>query len=67
MAVVAWVRCENPRALPLFPTWEGVLATKTGDPGMIDGGVFPDGCIESVTKSITEVEGIAAPDFTEAS
>ena len=32
--------CENPRALPPFPAWEGVLATEIGEPGNIDGGDF---------------------------
>ena len=26
-------KCENPGALPPFPTWEGVLATEIGEPG----------------------------------
>ena len=39
-AVVAWVRYKNPRALPSFPAWEGILATETSDPGIIDGVFF---------------------------
>ena len=65
--VVAWVRCKNPGALPPFPTWEGVLATETGDPRMIDGGVFTDGCVDSVTKSITEAEEIVVQALTDSS
>ena len=36
-AVIVCVKCENPWALPPFPTWEGVLATETSDLGIIDG------------------------------
>ena len=42
-AVVAWVKFENPGALPPFPAGEGALATETSDPGMTDGGDFPYG------------------------
>ena len=63
--VVAWVRCKNPGALPPFPTWEEVLAIETGDSRITDSGVFPDGWVQSVTKSITETKGIATQDFTE--
>ena len=30
-------KCKNLGVLPPFPTWEGVLATKIGDPGITDG------------------------------
>ena len=36
-AVVMCVKCENPGVLPPFSTWEGVVATETGDPGVTDG------------------------------
>ena len=32
-AVVAWVKRDNPGALPPFPDWEGVLSTEIGDVG----------------------------------
>ena len=41
--VVAWVKFENPGALPPFLAWEVVLVTEIGDLGMTDGGDFPYG------------------------
>ena len=43
VAVVAWIKFENPGVLPPFPTWEGLLVTETSDPRMTDGVDFPYG------------------------
>ena len=37
VAWVAWIKCENPGALPPFLAWEGVLATEAGDLGIMEG------------------------------
>ena len=54
---VAWIECEsreNPGALPPFLAWEGVLATDTGDPGMMVGSERDGVLVEEVIKLITE-------------
>ena len=57
VAVVAFVKCENPWALPPFPTWGGVLATKTRDPGIMDGWDNVGEAPKGVTRSIVECAG----------
>ena len=56
---VAWVRYKNPGALPPFPGWEGVLATKTGDPGIMAGSDIMGNEVDDVTRSMIEYEGVA--------
>ena len=46
IAWVACIKCENPRAVPPFPTLEGVLATETGEDKI-------GGTNDGVHKSIT--------------
>ena len=53
-AVVACVKCEKPWVLPPFPTWEGVLATETGDLAIIDGWDNTEEILEGVARSMTE-------------
>ena len=53
--VVNWDKCENPGALPPFPTWEGVLATKTNDPGMTVGSDNTGETIDDVTNQSLNV------------
>ena len=55
--------CENPGALPPFPTWEGVLATEIGEPGRTDGGDFWSAAADWEIRSITSVSAVALPDF----
>ena len=55
--------CENSRALPPFPTWEGVVATEIGDAGRAPGFATCGEAVEGVTKSMTDLDGFAVPDF----
>ena len=63
VAVVAWVKCENPGALPPFPAWERVLATDIGDLGIMAGPNIMGDEVDDVTRSITEYERVALSDF----
>ena len=56
-------KCENPGALPPFPTWEGVLATEIGEVGRTPNSAASGGEVDEVTRSITEGVGLAMPDF----
>ena len=62
-AIVSWERWENLEAFPPFPTWEGVLASETGDPGMTVGWEFCGEAVDGVTKPITFVCKIATSDL----
>ena len=62
-AVVFCVKRENPGVLPPFPTWEGVLATEIGEAGRTPDSTTCGEDVDEVTKSITEREGFAMPDF----
>ena len=56
--------CENPGALPPFPAWEGVLATKIGEPGNTDGGDFCSEAADLEMRSITSSpSAVAFTDF----
>ena len=52
-------KCENP--LPSFPAWEGVLPTKTGDPGVTDGWDKAEEMFEGVIKSTIDSDLDALP------
>ena len=54
---VVCVKCENPWVLPPFLIWEGLLATKTGDPKIMDGWDNVGEAPEGVTESIVECAG----------
>ena len=56
-------KCENPGALPPFPTWEGVLATEIGEPGKMVGSDFCNEATDWEIKSITSTSAVASPDF----
>ena len=55
-------KCKNPGALPPFPTWEGVLATKIGDPRIMTSPYIVGDEVDDVTISITEYERVALSD-----
>ena len=61
---MAWVRCENPGALPPFPRWEEVLATKIGDPRMMAGLDIMGDKIDDVTRSKIEYKGAPLSDVS---
>ena len=46
----------NPKALPPFPTWEGVLATEIGDLGITEGEDNTGDEVDAVARSITECD-----------
>ena len=56
-------KCENPGALPPFPTWEGVLATEIREPGRMVGSDFCNEAMDWEIKSITSTSVDALPDF----
>ena len=56
-------RCENPGALPPFPTWKGVLATEIGEPDMIIGCDFSREATDWEIRSITSTSEVAALDL----
>ena len=56
-------KCKNPRALPPFPAWEGVLATEIGELGNMEGCVFCNKAKDWVMRSITSFLADALPDF----
>ena len=56
-------KCENPGALPPFPTWEGVLATKIGEPSRMVGCDFWSEVTDWDIRSITSELAAVLPDF----
>ena len=56
--------CENLRALPPFPAWEGVLATEIGEPSNTNGEDFCSEAADLEMRSITSSSlAIAFTDF----
>ena len=55
-------RYENPKGLPPFPALEGVLATHTGEPGIIVGVDMIGEIVDDVTRSMTDFERVALSD-----
>ena len=47
-------RCENPGPLPPFPAWEGELAIKIGEPGIVAVANKIGEVVEVVTRLITD-------------
>ena len=56
-------KCENPRAVPPFLAWEGVLAPEIRELGRMVGCNFWSEAMDWDMRSITSESVVALPDF----
>ena len=56
VAWMAWVKCKNPGALPPILVWEGLLATETSDPRIIEGEDNTGDEVDAIIRWITECD-----------